>query len=83
MYDSATGAVCDGLNSDGINCNQGAESVICFLMSLNSLNKHIDKPFSMVLQSKAGNEISDEVSDEVTNEVFPKRKNLLSTNNAE
>ena len=52
MYDYSTGAVCDGLNSDGMNCNQGAESVICFLMALSSLNKHTDKAFSTVLQSK-------------------------------
>ena len=83
MYDSATGAVCDGLNSDGINCNQGAESTICFLMALSSLNKHMDKPFGMVLKSKVSNEVDNEISDGVTNEVIPKRKNLFSANSVE
>jgi hypothetical protein len=83
MYDYATGGVCDGLNSDGINCNQGAESVICFLMALSSLNKHIDKPFNLVMQSKLKSEVNDEISDEVTNEVIQKRKNILSANNLE
>jgi len=83
MYDYSTGAVCDGLNSDGMNCNQGAESVICFHMALSSLNKHMDKPFSMVLQSKVSNEVNDEVSDEISSEVMQKRKNLLSANNTE
>ncbi len=52
MYDYSTGAVCDGLNSDGMNCNQGAEPVICYLMALSSLNKHTNKPFGMAFQPK-------------------------------
>ena len=75
MYDSLTGGVCDGLNTDGMNCNQGAESVVCFLMALSSLNKHINKPSSVMLQS--------EVSDEISEETLPKRKNMLPANNAE
>lgn len=66
MYDYSTGAVCDGLNSDGMNCNQGAESVICFLMALSSLKKHTNEIFSTVFQSR------------VSNEVIPKKKGLLS-----
>jgi hypothetical protein len=79
MYDSLTGGVCDGLNTDGMNCNQGAESVVCFLMALSSLNKHINKPSSVMLQS----EVSAEVSDEISEETLPKRKNMLPANNAE
>jgi hypothetical protein len=79
MYDSLTGGVCDGLNADGMNCNQGAESVICFLMALSSLNKHINKPSSVILQSKLSNEISDEISEET----LQKRKDVLPANNAE
>ncbi|MCC4769279.1 glycosyltransferase [Methanosarcina sp. DH2] len=75
IYDYSTGAVCDGLNSDGMNCNQGAESVICFFMALSSLNKHINKPFSTILQSK--------VSDEADNGALQRTKNLLSANQAE
>ncbi len=71
MYDYSTGAVCDGLNSDGMNCNQGAESVICFLMALSSLNKHTDKPFSTAFQSK------------VSDGVLQKKKSLPPTNQAE
>ena len=70
MYDYSTGAVCDGLNSDGMNCNQGAESVICFLMALSSLNEHTNKAFSTILQSR--------VSDGISDEVLEKRKSLLS-----
>lgn len=75
IYDYSTGAVCDGLNRDGMNCNQGAESVICFLMALSSLNKHMDKAFSTILQSR--------VSDEVDDETLQKGKNFLSANNVE
>jgi len=69
MYDYSTGAVCDGLNSDGMNCNQGAEPVICYLMALNSLNKHENEAFSTLLQSRVSAEISAEVSAEVSDEI--------------
>ncbi len=52
MYDYSTGAVFDGLTSEGMNYNQGAEPVICFLMALSSLNEHIHEAFSTLLQSK-------------------------------
>ncbi|WP_292379140.1 glycosyltransferase family 4 protein [Methanosarcina sp. UBA289] len=73
MYDYSTGAVCDGLNCDGMNYNQGAESVICFLMALSSLNKHFNNASSTILQS----------SNEVNNETLQKRKSLLSVNHME
>ncbi len=75
MYDYSTGAICDGLNSDGMNYNQGAESVICFLMALSSLNEYTNEAFSTILQSK--------VSDEIGDEALEKRKSLLSVNQAE
>lgn len=75
MYDYSTGAVCDGLNRDGMNCNQGAESVICFLMALSSLKKHMDKAFSTILQSR--------VSNDVENRTLEKRKSFLSVNQVE
>ena len=75
MYDYSTGAVCDGLNRDGMNCNQGAESVICFLMALSSLNKRMKKAFSTtLLQSRASGELDG---------ALQKRKSLLSANQAE
>jgi glycosyltransferase involved in cell wall biosynthesis len=75
MYDYSTGAVCDGLNRDGINCNQGAESIICFLMALSSLNKHVNKTFSTILQAKVNNEVGEEH--------LQKRRNFLSANHSE
>ncbi|MGB9926804.1 MAG: glycosyltransferase [Methanosarcina sp.] len=75
MYDYSTGAVCDGLNCDGMNGNQGAESVVCYLMALSCLNKYTNKPYGTILQARIGDEIS-EVSSE-------KRKGLLSTNQVE
>jgi len=71
MYDYSTGAVCDGLNTDGMNCNQGAESVICFLMALSSLKKYTNEAFSMVFQSR------------VSDEVMPKKKSLFSADQVE
>ena len=68
MYDYSTGAVCDGLNSDGMNCNQGAESIICYLMALSSLNKHENQPFSTIFKSK------------VNDGVLQTKRSLLLTN---
>ncbi len=39
VYDPLTGGVYDGLESDGVNYNQGAESVISYLLALQSLRK--------------------------------------------
>ena len=33
LYDDDTGGCCDGLHKDGLNQNQGAESLICYLLS--------------------------------------------------
>jgi hypothetical protein len=79
LYDYSTGAVCDGLNSDGMNYNQGAEPVICYLMALNSFTKHENEAFSTLLQSR----VSADVSDEISEETLQKRKNMLPANNAE
>jgi len=70
MYDYSTGAVCDGLSSDGMNYNQGAEPVICFLMALSSLNEHTNEALSTILQSR--------VSDGISDEALEKQKSLLS-----
>ena len=43
LYDFATGAVADGLDSHGVSANQGAESIICFLLALLSLSRHSQK----------------------------------------
>jgi hypothetical protein len=56
MYNYSTGSVCDGLTSSGINCNQGAESVICYFMALNVLKKHENKAFSTLLQLRVRGE---------------------------
>ena len=53
MYEYSTGMVCDGLNSEGTNCNQVAKFVICFLLALNSLKKHTNEAFSKVLEFKS------------------------------
>jgi glycosyltransferase involved in cell wall biosynthesis len=40
VYDFSTGAVGDGLDLQGVSANQGAESVICFLLALLSLSRY-------------------------------------------
>jgi glycosyltransferase involved in cell wall biosynthesis len=65
MYDYSTGGVFDGLGSDGINCNQGAESVICFLMAFSSLNKYANESTIEAFQPK------------VSDGVLQKKKSLL------
>ena len=71
MYDYSTGGVFDGLGSDGMNCNQGAESVICFLMALSSLNKHTNESIIVAFQPK------------VSDGTLQKKKSMLSINQAE
>ncbi len=38
LYDSGTGGCCDGLHSDSVNLNQGAESSLAFHLSLAEMN---------------------------------------------
>jgi len=40
LYDPATGGCCDGLQPEGININEGAESTLAFLTSLAELRLH-------------------------------------------
>ena len=40
LYDFGTGGVADGLDSQGVSANQGAESSICFLLALLSLYRY-------------------------------------------
>ncbi len=80
MYDYSTGAVCDGLNPDGINCNQGAESVVCFLMALSSLKKHMDGTVSTAFQSRVSDGVvSDGVVDDgvVDDEVLEEKGSAI------
>ena len=39
LYDASTGGCHDGLHTDGVNENQGAESTLAFLLSLAELNQ--------------------------------------------
>jgi glycosyltransferase involved in cell wall biosynthesis len=39
LYDFADGSVSDGIDSDGISANQGAESVVCYLLAVLGLSE--------------------------------------------
>ena len=41
LYDFATGGCRDGLQRDGVNLNQGAESTLSWLMSLISISYYL------------------------------------------
>ncbi len=56
MYNYSNGSVYDGLTSIGMNFNQGAESVICYLMALNVLKKHENKAFRTRLETRVSDE---------------------------
>jgi hypothetical protein len=43
LYDPTTGACADGLDPHGPNMNQGAESVICALLGLSLVSRHLEK----------------------------------------
>lgn len=50
IYDYSTGAVSDGLSFEGMSLNQGAESVICYLMALGTINRDMKKAYSVVTE---------------------------------
>ncbi|MDW7732509.1 MAG: glycosyltransferase [Methanolobus sp.] len=56
MYDYSIGAVCDGLDRKGMNPNQGAESVVCFIMALEMLKRYSENAAN-TLQQKTGKEL--------------------------
>src|SRR5208283_4219982 len=39
LYDFADGSVADGMDSNGISANQGAESVVCYLLAVLALSE--------------------------------------------
>ena len=41
MYDSQTKGCCDGLGPDNINTNQGAESIVSFLLALLNISEPV------------------------------------------
>lgn len=53
LYDYATGACYDGLHADRVNQNQGAESTICWLLSL-LLMHELQEEVSLQAQGKSG-----------------------------
>ncbi len=44
LYDPETGGCCDGLATDGINRNQGAESTLAYLISYLAVQRTFEKP---------------------------------------
>jgi hypothetical protein len=40
LYDYATGGCYDGLTEDGVNLNQGAESILSYLLAITSFQEH-------------------------------------------
>ena len=58
LYDFETGGCCDGLEKDGVNRNQGAESTLAYLISYLAVQQTFEKP----VNRPSGNE-NDENSD--------------------
>jgi len=53
LIDPDTGACCDGLNENGLNCNRGAESSLAWLQSLAAMRLAPKLPFLAVPQGLA------------------------------
>ncbi|RMF96973.1 MAG: glycosyltransferase [Candidatus Schekmanbacteria bacterium] len=53
LYDYITGGCCDGLMASGINQNQGAESTLCWLISLFNMRKMLN----LQIKSKADEKV--------------------------
>lgn len=54
LYEESTGAVADGLDAHGVSQNQGAESVVCFLLALARIRRRV----SPEMHESTVNEIS-------------------------
>ncbi|RNL75281.1 glycosyltransferase [Sinomicrobium pectinilyticum] len=56
MYNPATGGCYDGLEKDGVNVNQGAESTICYLMARLTMenNRRVKEPKLIPVTTKTG-----------------------------
>lgn len=48
LYDFETGGCCDGLERDGVNRNQGAESTLAYLISYLAVQQTFEKPTNRV-----------------------------------
>jgi glycosyltransferase involved in cell wall biosynthesis len=62
LYDFKTGGCCDGLQPDGPNKNQGAESTLAWLVSLLSVLKLIAAPYLSDTGEQAGAEEAEDAS---------------------
>ncbi|MBK1441022.1 glycosyltransferase family 4 protein [Parapedobacter sp. ISTM3] len=52
LYDFETGGCCDGLEKDGVNRNQGAESTLAYLISYLAVQQTFEKPTNRILSQE-------------------------------
>lgn len=52
LYDFETGGCCDGLERDGINRNQGAESTLAYLISYLAVQQTFEKPANRLTENE-------------------------------
>lgn len=52
LYDPETGGCCDGLQKDGVNRNQGAESTLAYLISHLAVQQEVDTPANRTVSNK-------------------------------
>ncbi len=55
LYDFETHGCCDGLQRDGVNRNQGAESTLAYIISYLAIQHTFEKPYSEVIQHEGSN----------------------------
>src|SRR5690606_21620948 len=56
LYDFETGGCCDGLERDGVNRNQGAESTLAYLISYLAVQQTFEKPANRSLPKEKEND---------------------------
>ena len=56
LYDFETGGCCDGLERDGVNRNQGAESTLAYLISYLAVQQTFEKPENRSLPKEKEND---------------------------
>ncbi|MFC6101550.1 glycosyltransferase family 4 protein [Olivibacter domesticus] len=62
LYDFETHGCCDGLQADGVNRNQGAESTLAYIISYLAVQHTFEKPYCKFIQDESRNISTDSLA---------------------
>lgn len=62
LYDFETHGCCDGLQQDGVNRNQGAESTLAYLISYLAIQHTFERPYTKLVQNEGSHNSADSLA---------------------